>query len=567
MKIKKILSNIVCASLILSNLTIASASNVFISESSLDGEEFVNENYIDDVGIMPMNDTEVNTNIQSSTEDIKVTYAQVSDYSVLIPKTITLNKAKQGNYSIKVTGNIDEIQQVHVEPVDSVTSADGINFYMKDTAGKKADVLATVTQNKLYWDSEEAANGYEETNNTISAPRLTSGSWEGIFHIKISLESKDHEHNYVDDICTICGEINPDHAHNYQDGKCTVCGKIDSNHSHSYVDHVCTICGEIDPSHTHNYVDGVCTICNKQYLEAGLYDANDALLVSWEESGIDDNCNNAWSIISKNYPTTTKVVISDRVTEIYGDSDRAAISNIDTRYYFSFKRCENLTSIVIPDSVTTIGPGAFFGCISLKEIIIPDSVRTIGKYAFTGCTVLDNVIVPDSVMQIGQYAFSNCTHLTHISIPDSIKELPERVFSGCSLLKNVQLSNSLTTIGIYAFSSCHSLESIEIPNSVTSIGYDAFYDCYALKKVTLPSSLTIIESYLFNNCYALKEVQIPDSVKNIGTSAFYGCTGFDTLTIPDSVTNIGKDAFYNVNHIVYNGTYTSNKPWGAKSLN
>lgn len=523
MQIKKILTNIMCASLILSNLTIANANNVFISESSLEGEEFVNENYIDDVDIMPMNDTEVNTNTQSSTEDIKVTYVQVSDYSVLIPKTITLNKAKQGNYSIKVTGNIDEIQQVHVEPVDSVTSADGINFYMKDTAGKKADVLATVTQNKLYWDSEEAANGYEETNNTISAPRLTSGSWEGIFHIKISLESKDHEHNYVDDICTICGEINPDHAHNYQDGKCTVCGKIDSNHSHSYVDHVCTICGEIDPSHTHNYVDGVCTICNKQYLEAGLYDANDALLVSWEESGIDNTCSNAATIIKGKYPNTTKVIISNYTTSIAKNA---------------FAYCTALISVEIPNSVSSIGNDAFKHCASLTNIEIPNSVSNIGTSAFSSCNLLKKLKISYGVERIEQYAFDGCISLTDIEIP-----------------------NSVQYIGAYAFSGCTALKSIEIHD----LGSCIFYNCSSLESVKITGSLSNISDNAFKGCTALKNINIPDSVTNINAYAFSDCISLN-IEIPDSVTSITSNSLNNVKHITYHGT-ASGSPWGAKSIN
>lgn len=524
MKIKKIMAKMLCGALILSNLTMANASNIIIDESSLESEEYINENYINDAGIMPISDTEENTNTQSSTEEIKVTYMQVSDYSVAIPKTITLNKAKQGTYSIKVTGNIDTIQQVHVEPVDSVTSADGINFYMKDTAGKKADVLATVTQSKFYWDSEEAANGYEETNNVISAPRLTSGSWEGIFHIKISLESKAHEHNYVDDICTICGEINPDHAHNYQDGKCSVCGKIDSNHSHSYVDHVCTICGEIDPSHTHNYVDGVCTICNKQYLEAGLYDSNDNLIVSWSESGINNTCSNAATIIKGTYPNTAKVVISNYVTNIAADA---------------FKECTSITSVDIPNSVTDIGKEAFYHCASLASIYIPNSVATIGYGAFNKCNLLKSLKISYGVTRISEYAFQDCISLTNIEIPKSVEFIGSYAFSGCTALKSIEIH----TLGNCAFYDCRSLESVKLTGYILSgIPENAFY-----------------------NCKALNSINIPDSVSAIGDFAFSGCISLD-IEIPDSVTSINRYAFKNVPHITYTGT-ASGSPWEAKSIN
>ena len=249
MKIKKILANIMCASLILSNLTVVSASNVIINESP-----------IDDEGIAAVSDTSSNetgwTTDDSNLSDVEVTYTQSSSYFVTIPKTITLDSKKQATYSIKVTGDIDTNQRVYVAPVDAISNTENIDFYMKDQNSKKDDVVATVKQNKLYWDSEEVELGYEETDNSISAPDLTSGTWKGTFQVEIKLQSEaSHKHNFIDGKCE-CGEIDPNHTHNYVDGTCDICGKVDPNHTHNYVDGTCTICG--DEEHVHNYVDGRC---------------------------------------------------------------------------------------------------------------------------------------------------------------------------------------------------------------------------------------------------------------------------------------------------------------------
>ena len=120
---------------------------------------------------------------------------------------------------------------------------------MKDQTpdSKKDDVVATVTQSKFYWNSEDVANGYEEKNNSVSAQALTAGTWKGTFQVAINLETMaEHKHNFVDGVCTGCGEKDPnaEHEHKYVDGKCD--------------------CGAIDPDHTHNFEDGTCTICGKE---------------------------------------------------------------------------------------------------------------------------------------------------------------------------------------------------------------------------------------------------------------------------------------------------------------
>ena len=158
----------------------------------------------------------------------------------------------------------------------------------------------------------------------------------------------------------------------------------------------------------------------------------------------------------------------------------------------AFYDCNGLTSITIPDSVTSIGEGAFYDCFSLTSITIPDSVTSIGERVFSYCTGLTSITIPDSVTSIGGGAFSDCTGLTSITIPDSVTSIGNSAFSYCAGLTSITIPNSVTSIGEGAFYGCTGLTSITIPNSVTSIGEGVFYDCSSMSDVFIlnPNCLT-----------------------------------------------------------------------------
>ena len=149
---------------------------------------------------------------------------------------------------------------------------------------------------------------------------------------------------------------------------------------------------------------------------------------------------------------------------------------------------ENLQSVVIPSEykglpVKEITTSAFSNCQNLTSVEIPNSVTSIGDYAFAGCTRLTGIEIPDSVTSIGDWAFSNCSSLTSITIPDSVTSIGGYAFSNCGSLTGIEIPDSATSIGENAFRNCSSLTSITIPDSITSIGYYAFYSCSNLKSV------------------------------------------------------------------------------------
>ena len=207
----------------------------------------------------------------------------------------------------------------------------------------------------------------------------------------------------------------------------------------------------------------------------------------------------------------------------------------------TFYQCYSLSSITIPDSVTSIGNSAFQECRSLISITIPSGVTTISDKAFNGCTSLTSINIPDSVVSIGLHSVSSCYSLTSINIPDSVTSIGQYAISGNMSLTTITIGSGVTSIGENTFQSCYALQSITIPDTVTSINRDMFNSSIALSSFTIADTVTGIGQSAFYQCYSLQTITIGSSVTSIGQYAFYGCTYLESIkfksTIPPLVTN------------------------------
>ena len=198
-------------------------------------------------------------------------------------------------------------------------------------------------------------------------------------------------------------------------------------------------------------------------------------------------------------------------------------------------------------AIVTYGDKEYSGDITIPSSIkvndLEYTVKEIKENTFRGCRSLTSVTIPNSVTSIAEETFYNCSGLTSVTIPNSVTSIGELAFWSCSSLTSVSIPNSVASIGSYAFYDCSGLTSVTIPNSLTIIEHNVFEGCSGLTSVTIPNSVTNIESSAFRDCSGLTSITIPNSVTSIGSDAFYGCSGLTSITIPNSVTSIGGSAF------------------------
>ena len=242
------------------------------------------------------------------------------------------------------------------------------------------------------------------------------------------------------------------------------------------------------------------------------------------------------------------------------DNTELAVSGIANKSSFS-------GNVVIPESVkyngstysvTAIDRMAFQACY-LTSVTIPNSVTSIGSGAFSQCSVLTSVTIPESVTSIGGSAFLWCRGLTSVTIPNSVTSIGQCAFEGCSGLISVNYQCNPTSIGSSIFSNCTSIQEVKLDcEKVTSL----FSGITSIRKITMTDKVTTIDDGAFKSCSSLTSVVIGSGVTRIASSAFSNTNIYKVIwltnTLPSgydyvksSINYVSNEHYYFNNKIVY----------------
>ena len=232
----------------------------------------------------------------------------------------------------------------------------------------------------------------------------------------------------------------------------------------------------------------------------------------------------------------------------------------------AFKECINITSIELPESLTSIPRYAFYRCTGLSSINLPNSLTTIGEQAFEDCTSLTSIQFPESLIEIEDYAFWGCSGIKEITYNARdckfgygvwlnvyatkiiLGETVEVINNTHSVIQN-PLSDS--TIESYLYDGSPFLELVKLETVEYNIGSNLKQDYGygnpmfppSLKEAYFGPNVTIIPTYTFSRCSNLTSIQFPESLTIIEASAFSGCSELTSVVFPESLTAIGEYAF------------------------
>jgi hypothetical protein len=202
------------------------------------------------------------------------------------------------------------------------------------------------------------------------------------------------------------------------------------------------------------------------------------------------------------------------------DINGTEITGVEKSGFFDF---DELASIELPTTLTSLGEMAFMGADNLASIVIPDKVSVISKACFKSCDSLASVKFGSGVTEIGEQSFYGCKQLATVAPNSGCKKISGSAFELCTSLNKVVLPATIETIGSAAFKDCKALTEITIPSKVTRIEANTFSGCKSLKTVTINGNVTVIDKNAFKDCSELTDIYIPASCKKIESNAFDGC--------------------------------------------
>lgn len=260
---------------------------------------------------------------------------------------------------------------------------------------------------------------------------------------------------------------------------------------------------------------------------------------------IGSNSNPYYMLLSDgHYSTfTTDCIYMDSVQNI---EIGTGITNLTSLIGFHY-----LTTITIPNNITTLGSSTFFENFSLCNLIIPNSCTTLPSNIANSAVSLRTVSLPSTMTISGDSQFRDCSSLISMAIPKNWSYVPNSYLYHCRSLIWATLPSSVTSINNSAFSQCSLLSSMNLPNTITSLYNGAFSYCESIKYAKFPDNITTIPVDCFRQCGRLCSVQIPNGVTSIGNAAFMYAYPLQNVTIPSTVTSIGQWVFTQCSNLKY----------------
>lgn len=228
----------------------------------------------------------------------------------------------------------------------------------------------------------------------------------------------------------------------------------------------------------------------------------------------------------------------------------SCISRLVNYFYKKLNKQVTVTYF-IPDGTHEIKEGDI--PINASKVIIPYGVTLIGEKSFVSSKI-SSIEIPNSVTSISQWAFGNCNRLSSLVVPQSVTDIGKGAFSGCWSVKTIILPDDLTRINDATFFMCNLLNSIEIPKNVKSIGNEAFAHCFSILSIKIPTGAESLGNCVFYCCRNLTSIEFPNSLKSIGHDAFYECWSLVNIKLnfdnPNDVPQGFRDHTLNPSKII-----------------
>ena len=203
-----------------------------------------------------------------------------------------------------------------------------------------------------------------------------------------------------------------------------------------------------------------------------------------------------------------------------------------------------LTSVTLPNSITTMDNGVFQSCTKLVSANMPTGVTSVPSSTFRYCSSLTTVTMHDGITSINSNAFQNCTQLASIELNNNITRIYSNAFDGCTNMVLTQLPTALTDLYYYAFRNTKAITgNLTLPETLTYLGYNAF-EGSGITGITITKVINNFGTSVFYNCKSLTSVSLPKEMTTIPSSTFQGTTALQTIELPENLTTIGSYAFY-----------------------